>query len=104
MTFAVSESSTDQYQRGDGGTGVGVVVGAGVRVAVFSTGTTVGCNVEVALTCSTGADVVAVGLAQADRNIVIANNRVAIRFMVPLLRILKVTVTCEVTVTLGLTF
>jgi acyl-[acyl carrier protein]--UDP-N-acetylglucosamine O-acyltransferase len=88
MTFIVSESSTDQYQRGDGGTGVGVEVGSGVKVAVavFSTGTTsAGWDVDVASTCSTGADVDMVGFAQADRNVTIANNSAAIRFMVPLI-------------------
>jgi acyl-[acyl carrier protein]--UDP-N-acetylglucosamine O-acyltransferase len=68
---------------------VGVEVGSGVKVAVavFSTGTTcVGCDVDVTLTCSIGADVDTAGLAQADINSVIANNKVMIRFMVPLFR------------------
>jgi hypothetical protein len=72
--------------------GVGVVVGSGVKVAVtvFSAGTTfTDCDVDVASTCSTGADVDAAGLAQADINIIIANNRETIRFMVPLSLIMK---------------
>jgi hypothetical protein len=85
MTFAVSESSTVQYQRGEGGTGVGVEVCSGVDVALFSRGmTSAGWEVEVASTCSTGADVDAAGLPQADRNMAIATSRNAIRFMVPL--------------------
>jgi hypothetical protein len=85
MTFAVSKSSTVQYQRGDGGTGVGVEVGSGVEVAVFSRGmTSAGWEVEVPSTCSTGADVDAAGPPQADRNMTIATSRDAIRFMVPL--------------------
>jgi len=86
MTLAVSESSTDQYQRGDGGTGVGVKVGSGVKVevAVFVTGTAVGWEVDVGSTCSTGADVDTAGLEQADRKMTIANNRVTIRFISPL--------------------
>ena len=60
---------------------MGVEVGSGVKVAVgvFSTG----CDVDVDSTCSMGTDVDAAGLAQADRNIIIANNRDTIRFMVP---------------------
>ena len=87
MTFAVSESSTDQYQRGDGGTGVDVVVGSGVRVAVgvFSTS----CNVDVDSTCSMGADVDAAGLAQADKDMTIANNTGMILFTAPLFCILR---------------
>ena len=54
---------------------------------------------EVASACSMGADVDTAGLAQADKNNVIANNRDTIRLMVPLLHI-KVTVTMKVTVTL----
>jgi hypothetical protein len=86
MTFAVSESSTDQYQRGDGGTGVGVKVGSGVKVAVavFVAGITVGWDVEVASVCSTGTDAVTTGLAQADRNMINVNNRATILFIVPL--------------------
>jgi len=97
MTFAVSESSTDQYQRGAGGTGVGVEVGSGVKVAVavFSAG----WDVEVETACSMGAEVDTAGLAQADRNMTIANIGNTIRLMVPLLHI-KVTVTMNVTVTL----
>jgi len=90
MTFAVSESSTDQYQRGDGGTGVGVEVGSGVKVAVavFSTGrVAAGWVVDVGSTCSIGADVDTAGLAQADRNITIATIRVKLRFMFPLFHI-----------------
>ena len=49
-------------------------------VAVFSTG----WDVDVASTCSTGVDVDAAGLAQADRDMTIANNRDMILFMVPL--------------------
>jgi hypothetical protein len=65
---------------------VGVKVGSGVKVAVtvFVAGTTVGWDVEVALVCSTGANVDVVGLAQADRNMITVNNRVVILFMVPL--------------------
>jgi hypothetical protein len=86
MTIALSESSTDQYQRGDGGTGVGVEVGSGVKVAVavFVAGTAVGWDVEVASTGSIGADVDVVGLAQADRNMINVNNSETLRFMVPL--------------------
>jgi len=84
MTFAVSEF-TAQYQCGAGGTGVGVEVGSGVEVAVFSTGmTSAGWDVDVALSCPTGAEVDSAGLAQADRNMVIANNRETIRFIDPL--------------------
>ena len=92
MTFAASESSTDQYQRGDGGTGVGVEVGSGVKVAVavFSTGRGVaGWEVDVGSTCSIGADVDTAGLAQADINSAIANNKVTIRFIGPLLDKIK---------------
>jgi hypothetical protein len=91
MTFAVSESSTDQYQRGDGGTGVGVKVGSGVKVAVavFVAGITLGWDVEVASVCSTGADVDAAGLAQADRNMINVNNRATSRFIIPFLWINK---------------
>jgi hypothetical protein len=68
--------------------GVGVEVGSGVKVAVavFVAGITVGWDVEVASTCTTGADVVVAvaGLAQADKKMIIAKNRGAIRFMVPL--------------------
>ena len=88
MTFAVSESSTDQYQCGDGGTGVEVMVGSGVNVevavAVFVAGIAVGWEVDVALTGWTGADVVAAGLAQADRNMINENNRETILFIIPL--------------------
>lgn len=66
---------------------MGVKVGSGVDVAmaVFVAGTAVGWDVEVDATCSTGADVDVAGLAQADRNMINANNKVAIRFIVPLL-------------------
>jgi len=86
MTFAVSESSTVQYQCGDGGTGVGVKVGSGVKVAVavFSAEVTVGCDVEVISIFSTGTDVDTAGLAQADKKMTIANNRDTLRFMMPL--------------------
>jgi hypothetical protein len=52
-----------------------------------------GCNVKVALACSMGADVETAGLAQADKNMTIANNRDTLRFMLPLLLTIKVTVT-----------
>jgi hypothetical protein len=87
MTFVVSESSTDQYQRREGGTGVGVEVGSGVTVAVavFSTAmVAAGWDVDAASACSTGADVGVGGFVQADRNMTIANNSAAIRFMAPL--------------------
>lgn len=66
---------------------MGVEVGSAVKVAVgvLSTGTTsTGWDVDVISVCPTGADGDAAGLAQADRNMIIANNRDAIRFMVPL--------------------
>ena len=61
---------------------MGVEVGSGVKVAVgvFSTG----CDVDVDSACSMGTDVDAAGLAQADRNITITNNREIIRFTIPL--------------------
>ena len=70
---------------------MGVKVGSGVKVdvAVFVAGITAGWDVEVASVCSPGADVDAVGLAQADRNMISVNNRAAILFMIPLLRINK---------------
>jgi hypothetical protein len=40
--------------------------------------------VDVALTCSIGADVDAAGLEQADRKMTMANNRMMLRFMGPL--------------------
>ena len=88
MTFAVS-GSTDQYQCGDGGTGVGVMVDSGVNavvaVAVFSTDG----DVDDGITFSVGTDVDAVGLAQADRNMINVNNMETSRFMIPLLWINK---------------
>lgn len=65
---------------------MGVKVGSGVdvAVAVFVAGITVGWDVEVTSICSTGADVDAAGLAQADRHMINVNNRGVIRFMVPL--------------------
>lgn len=70
---------------------MGVKVGSGVKVivAVFSAG----WDVDVASACSRGAEVDAAGLAQADRNSMIANNRETIRFMMPLFVYDKVTVT-----------
>ncbi len=67
---------------------MGGTVGSGVKVAVivFVAGSTAGCNVDVGLTCSTGADVVAAGLAQADRNMINVNNMGMILFIVPLLQ------------------
>ena len=87
MTFVVSESSTDQYQRGGGSAGVGVKVVSGVEVAVavFSSGTTsTGWDVDVVSACSTGVDVDTAGLTQADRNMTNGTNRYTIRFMFPL--------------------
>jgi len=43
---------------------------------------------DVAVTCSTGAEVGAEGLAQADRDMTIANNRETIRFIEPLSSVL----------------
>ena len=70
---------------------MGVEVGSGVKVAVavFVAGIAVGWDVDVASACSTGADVDTAGLAQADINSAIANNKVTIRFMVPLLDKIK---------------
>jgi hypothetical protein len=70
---------------------VGVKVGSGVKVAmaVFVAGITAGWGVEVASVCSPGADVDAVGLAQADRNMINVNNMETSRFMIPLLWINK---------------
>ena len=62
-----------------------VAVGSGIMVAVAVLST--GWDVDVTAACSMGAAVDAAGLAQADRNIVIANNKDAICFMVPLLYI-----------------
>ena len=65
-----------------------MLVGSGVKVEVAAlvAGIVVGWDVDVASACSTGADVDEARLAQADRNMTIATNRDAIRFMVPLFR------------------
>jgi len=71
---------------------MGVEVGSGVKVAVavFSTGrVAAGWDVDVGSTCSIGADVDTAGLAQADINSAIENNRDTVRFMVPLLDKIK---------------
>ena len=65
---------------------MGVEVGSGTRVAVavFSAGRiSAGWDVDVALSCPTGAEVDSAGLAQADINIIITNNRDTVRFMIP---------------------
>ena len=66
---------------------MGVEVGSGVKVAVdvFSAGITVGCDVDVASTGSTGVDIDVAGLAQADINMISTNNSETLRFMMPLL-------------------
>lgn len=66
---------------------MGVEVGSGVKVAVvvFSTGiTSVACAMDVVSTCSIGVEVDVTGLAQADRDMAIANSRDAICFIDPL--------------------
>jgi hypothetical protein len=63
------------------------MVGSGRRVAVpaLSTGaTSTGWDVDAGSACCVGADVDAAGLAQADRNIIIATIRVKCRFTFPL--------------------
>ncbi len=84
MTFAVSESSTDQYQRGDGGADVEVMVGSGIEVVVTVAVFFTDCGVDVDATGLSGSGLDTVGAPQAKIKITNVNNGGMILFMFPL--------------------